>query len=88
MRLKIKNQTDKNKIMKKVVAIVALALFTVSINAQETKQEKKEMSVTMKHDKKMSADEVAKCKAKCKAEGKKCDAKTEKASGKKCCAKA
>jgi len=76
--------------MKKVVAILALALFTVSMNAQEAKQEKKEkkeMSVTMKHDKKMSADEVAKCKAKCKAEGKKCDAKMETASGKKCCAK-
>ena len=73
--------------MKKVLAIVALAIFTVSMNAQEAKQEKKEMTCSTKHAK-MSADEVAKCKAKCKAEGKKCDAKAEKASGKKCCAKA
>ena len=73
--------------MKKVIAIVALTFFTVSMNAQEAKQEKKEMTCSTKHAK-MSADEVAKCKAKCKAEGKKCDAKVEKASGKKCCAKA
>ena len=33
---------------------------------------------------KKSNDEVAKCQAKCKAEGKKCDAKAHKASGKKC----
>jgi len=73
--------------MKKVVAVLALAFFTVSMTAQEPKQEKKEMSCSSKHAK-MSADEVAKCKAKCKEEGKKCDAKSEKASGKKCCAKA
>lgn len=73
--------------MKKVVAILALALFTVSMNAQEAKQEKKEMTCSMKGHEKMSADEVAKCKAKCKAEGKKCDAKMEKSAGKKCCAK-
>ena len=69
--------------MKKVVVILALALFTASMSAQETKKEKKEMSCCSKHAK-MSADDVAKCKAKCKAEGKKCDAKMEKASGKKC----
>lgn len=69
--------------MKKVIAILALAFFTVSMTAQETKQAKKEMSCCSKHTK-MSADDVAKCKAKCKAEGKKCDAKMEKASGKKC----
>lgn len=71
------------KDMKKVIAIVAVALFTVSINAQEPKQEKKEMACCSKNAKK-SSDEVAKCQAKCKAEGKKCDAKAHKASGKKC----
>jgi hypothetical protein len=69
--------------MKKVVAMLALAFFTVSMTAQEPKQEKKEMACCSKNAKK-SNDEVAKCQAKCKAEGKKCDAKAHKASGKKC----
>lgn len=69
--------------MKKVVAILALAFFTLSMTAQEPKQEKKEMACCSKNAKK-SNDEVAKCQAKCKAEGKKCDAKAHKASGKKC----
>jgi hypothetical protein len=69
--------------MKKVIAILALAFFSVSITAQESKQEKKEMACCSKHAK-MTNDEVAKCQAKCKAEGKKCDAKAHKASGKKC----
>ena len=69
--------------MKKVVAILALAFFTVSMTAQEPKQEKKEMACCSKNAKK-SNDEVAKCQAKCKAEGKKCDAKAHKTSGKKC----
>lgn len=69
--------------MKKVIAILALAFFSVSITAQESKQEKKEMACCSKNAKK-SNDEVAKCQAKCKAEGKKCDAKAHKASGKKC----
>lgn len=69
--------------MKKVIAILALAFFTVSMTAQETKQEKKEMACCSKNAKK-SNDEVAKCQAKYKAEGKKCDAKAHKASGKKC----
>jgi hypothetical protein len=73
--------------MKKVATILAMVLFSLSINAQEVKQDKKEMTVTMKHDKKMSADEMAKCKAKCKTEGKKCDTKMASAEGKKCCAK-
>jgi Ni/Co efflux regulator RcnB len=69
--------------MKKVIAILALAFFTLSMTAQEPKQEKKEMACCSKNAKK-SNDEVAKCQAKCKAEGKKCDAKAHKASGKKC----
>ena len=69
--------------MKKVIAILALAFFTVSMTAQEPKQEKKEMACCSKNAKK-SNDEVAKSQAKCKAEGKKCDAKAHKASGKKC----
>lgn len=34
--------------------------------------------------KNMNADDVAKCQAKCKAEGKKCDAKKSKKEGEKC----
>ena len=69
--------------MKKVVAILKLAFIKVSMTDQEPKQEKKEMACCSKNAKK-SNDEVAKCQAKCKAEGKKCDAKAHKASGKKC----
>lgn len=34
--------------MKKVIAIVAVALFTVSMNAQEPKQEKKRNGMLLK----------------------------------------
>ncbi|SEG49464.1 hypothetical protein [Flavobacterium urumqiense] len=92
--------------MKKIGVLLAMALFTITVGAQETKPDVKEKakkeSCCAKADsniKVMTAAEVEKCQAKCKAEGKKCDTKmaqTEgkkcdatmaKAEGKKCCAK-
>lgn len=75
--------------MKKIFTIVAIALFTISISAQETKTTKsaKKESCCAKT---MSAEEVAKCKAKCKAEKKVCSAEKKadcKKEEKKCCAK-
>ncbi len=67
--------------MKKIIIVLAIALFTINSNAQD-----KEKCSAHKETTTMSADEVAQCKAKCKAEGKKCTAKTT-AEGKKCCAK-
>ena len=73
--------------MKKVISFIAIALFTITISAQEvrpaTKEKAKKESCCAKKDGKskgMTAAEVAKCQAKCKAEGKKCDS----GSGKKC----
>ena len=73
--------------MKKVISFIAIALFTITISAQEVKPAPKEKakkeSCCAKKDSKskgMTAAEVAKCQAKCKAEGKKCDS----GSGKKC----
>lgn len=73
--------------MKKIIACIAIALLTVNLSAQESKtatkeKAKKESCCSKKGSKSkaMSADEVAQCKVKCKAEGKKCDA----GSGKKC----
>jgi hypothetical protein len=92
--------------MKKIGTILAIALFTINVGAQEVKPDVKEKakkeSCCVKDDsniKAMNVAEIEKCQAKCKAEGKKCDAKmaqTEgkkcdatmaKAEGKKCCAK-
>ena len=80
--------------MKKIITLLTIALFTINSNAQQAtaaKQEKsKKEACSMSHDgasKKMTAEEVATCKAKCKAEGKKCDAKATKKEDKKCCAK-
>lgn len=75
--------------MKKIVIAFAIVLFTISASAQQAKSTKS----TTKESccaKTMSADEVAKCQAKCKAEGKVCTAKeTAKCNTKekKCCAK-
>jgi uncharacterized protein YxeA len=73
--------------MKKILSLLAIILFTISASAQETKSTEKETSkkeaCCAKHDA-MTKEEVATCKAKCKAEGKKCDAKMVKAEGKKC----
>jgi hypothetical protein len=77
--------------MKKIITCIAIAFLTVNLSAQEsktaTKEKAKKESCCAKKDSKakaMSADEIEKCQAKCKAEGKKCDASTAKASGKKC----
>lgn len=92
--------------MKNLLTIIAIALFTLNSSAQETKpptKEKEEKSCS-KHDahaKKMTEEEILACKAKCKAEGKKCNAEDmskckkaekkcyaeDKKEGKKCCAK-
>tara|TARA_R110002126_G_scaffold240362_1_gene383590 strand:+ start:229 stop:480 length:252 start_codon:yes stop_codon:yes gene_type:complete len=71
--------------MKKIITLLAIALFTVNTNAQEAKPANKEKAkkesccmAKESHTKTMSAEDVAKCQAKCKAEGKKFDAKTSK----------
>ena len=73
--------------MKKIVTFLAIAFLTINMSAQEVKTSSKDKakkeSCCAKKDSKskgMTADEVAKCQAKCKAEGKKCDS----GSGKKC----
>jgi hypothetical protein len=73
--------------MKKIGILLAIALFTINIGAQETKPVIKEKSCCAKKEsnaKAMTTAEVKKCQAKCKAEGKKCDAKMAQAEGKKC----
>ena len=73
--------------MKKIVTFLAIAFLTINMSAQEVKTSSKDKakkeSCCAKKDSKskgMTAAEVAKCQAKCKAEGKKCDS----GSGKKC----
>lgn len=81
--------------MKKLLTIIAIALFTLNISAQETKPvtKEKEEKTCSKHDahaKKMTEEEIMACKAKCKAEGKKCkfdDMTKCKKADKKCCTK-
>ncbi|MFE3869258.1 hypothetical protein ACFX5E_14425 [Flavobacterium sp. LS2P90] len=92
--------------MKKIGTILAIALFTINVGAQEVKPDVKEKakkeSCGVKDDsniKAMTVAEIEKCQVKCKAEGKKCEAKmaqTEskrcdatmaKAEGKNCCSK-
>jgi len=71
--------------MNKIITCIAIAFFTITLNAQEAKSKTKEYSA-----KTMSADEIAKCQAKCKAEGKVCSAKEAAkcdSKAKKCCAK-
>ena len=64
--------------MKKIITLLALVLFAINTNAQEAKtstseKAKKEKCCSKKETKKMSAEEIEKCQAKCKAEGKKCE---------------
>ena len=67
--------------MKKLFTVLAIALFTIGAQAQDTKpapkkEKAKKESCCAKKDSKskaMSTAEIEKCKAKCKAEGKKCD---------------
>lgn len=77
--------------MKKIITLVAVALLTINLSAQEVKSgakdsAKKESCCAKKDSKSkgMTAAEMEQCKTKCKAEGKKCDATKAKASGKKC----
>lgn len=75
--------------MKKIVAALVIVLFIITASAQDTKTIKS----TTKESccaKTMTAAEVAKCQAKCKAEGKVCTAKEAAKCGtntKKCCTK-
>jgi hypothetical protein len=76
--------------MKKIFTVLAIVLFTISASAQQAKTTSKSTKKESCTAKTMGAEEVAKCQAKCKAEGKvctakevaKCDTKT-----KNCCAK-
>ena len=76
--------------MKKIGALIAIALFTINVGAQEVKpkEKAKKESCCAKDSnvKAMTVAEVEKCQAKCKAEGKKCDAKMAMTEGKKCSA--
>ena len=74
--------------MKKIGILLAIALFTINSGAQEVKANEKAktescctkgFNVTA-----MTVAELEKCQAKCKAEGKKCDAKMAQTEGKKC----
>lgn len=62
--------------MKKIITLITIALFSVTVGAQETKPVVKEKA------KKESC--CAKKDSKSKADGKKCDASMAKSSGKKC----
>jgi len=77
--------------MKKIIILFAFALFTITAGAQETKATKAACCANKEASAKtMTADEIAKCQAKCKSEGKVCTANekvTCKKDEKKCCAK-
>ena len=68
--------------MKKIGLILAMALFTITVSAQDTKpvvkEKAKNESCCVKKDSKankMTAIEIEKCQAKCKSDGKKCASK-------------
>ncbi|WP_413999164.1 hypothetical protein ACMDB5_00910 [Flavobacterium sp. W1B] len=70
--------------MKKILALLAITLFTINVSAQEVKPDTKEKAKKESCcAKKMTADE----KAKCKSEGKKCEVATNDKKDKKCCSK-
>ena len=76
--------------MKKIGTLLAIALFTINVGAQQTKPDVKEKAkkesccIKDSNVKAMTVAEIEKCQAKCKAEGKKCDAKMAQTEGKKC----
>lgn len=77
--------------MKKILIALAVVLFTINVGAQDTKSNTKATSKKESCCKKaMTAEEIAKCQEKCKAEGKECTAgdmaKCNKET-KSCCAK-
>jgi hypothetical protein len=76
--------------MKKMITLVAIALFSLSAAAQEAKTVTKEVAkkesccaAKASNEKAMTASEISKCKA----EGKKCDATMAATEEKKCRAK-
>jgi hypothetical protein len=69
--------------MTKVITVLTIALFSMGINAQEVNPTTKKETCS----KTMSKADIEKCKAKCKAEGKKCDKDMAGKDAKKCCAK-
>ncbi|GIZ10246.1 hypothetical protein [Flavobacterium sp. UMI-01] len=70
--------------MKKIFVLATICLFTLSISAQEKKCCAENKACT----KDMTAKEIEACKAKCKAEGKVCDATSKtKKEAKSCCTK-
>ena len=61
--------------MKKIFIALAVVLFTINVGAQDTKSttkatQKQESCCTQA----MTAEEIAQCQEKCKAEGKECTA--------------
>ena len=64
--------------MKKIITIVAIALFTIGANAQQTKPVAKEAAKT---------EDMSKCKMKDPKKCSKEDMAKSKKDGKKCCAK-
>jgi hypothetical protein len=78
--------------MKKIGILIAMVLCTITVGAQEIKPDVKEKAkkesccAKDSNVKAMTATEIEKCQAKCKAEGKKCDAKMAQTEGKKCSA--
>ena len=78
--------------MKKTLLVLAIVLFTISASAQQKKPVAKAENCSAKHTTcaKMTPEEIAKCQATCKAEGKKCTAEEMtkcKNEAKSCCAK-
>jgi hypothetical protein len=78
--------------MKKMFIALAIVLFTISASAQQTKPVAKAENCCAKHATcaKMTPEEITKCQATCKAEGKKCTAEEMakcKNEAKSCCAK-
>lgn len=80
--------------MKKLLTVLAIALFTIGAQAQETKPAQKQKNTTAtcgvkKTDssEKMTATDIEKCKTKCKSEGKTCDVTATRKEKKACAAK-
>ncbi|MBF4492762.1 hypothetical protein IR010_09435 [Flavobacterium sp. MR2016-29] len=81
--------------MTKIITILTIALFSIGVNAQDAKVVKKEAakkesccSKKATEAKKMTAADIEKCKAKCKAAGKTCNMDVPRKGKVSCCAKA
>jgi hypothetical protein len=73
--------------MTKIITFLTITLFSLGVNAQDAQKESNSSKKTASA-KAMSTADIAKCKAKCKAEGKTCQAVTTKKEKKSCCVKA